>query len=94
LFNVAASPQHQTKKTDISVLRQKRFISVVLAAKPPEQPKKIVISMLPQAENAHCGASNHADCDSQNGGELWPVLPLRAQARRLWRAPGGSFHHW
>jgi hypothetical protein len=37
-----------------------RLFSVVLAALPPKQPKKIVTSLLPQAKNARCGASNHA----------------------------------
>jgi hypothetical protein len=41
-------------------MRKTPFISVVLAAKPPEQRKKIVTSVLPQAKNARCGVSTSA----------------------------------
>jgi hypothetical protein len=45
----------------LSAGRKKLFLSVVLAALPLKQPKKIVISLLPQARNACCGVSNRAD---------------------------------
>jgi hypothetical protein len=37
------------------------LLSFGLAALPPDQMKKIVISLLPQANNARCGASIHAN---------------------------------
>jgi hypothetical protein len=36
-----------------------RFIALVLAAKLPKPKQKKARSLLPQAKNARCGASNH-----------------------------------